>query len=73
MSHFQCPVCGKHSSIRTYDPEGFVDEVDLVSFTGLGRGRGFSKEVVASIEDDPELKERLLNRVREVERFLSKE
>lgn len=71
MSHYRCPVCGKHSSIRTYDPEGFDDQVDLISYTGLGRGRGFSNEVVGSIDDDPELKEKMLNRVREVQLFLS--
>ncbi len=71
MSHFRCAVCGKHSSIRTYDPESFEDEVELIRYTGLGRGRGFSHEVVGSIDDDPELKEKMLNRVREVQVFLS--
>jgi hypothetical protein len=73
MSHFQCPVCGKHSSIRLYEPEGFDDDIELISYSGLGRGKGFESYLAGYIDDDPELKERLRNRVQRVLEILSEE
>ena len=41
MSLFLCPLCGKQSSVRLYDPTKFDPDIYAIQKVGLGRGRGF--------------------------------
>ena len=38
---FLCPLCGKQSSVRLYDPTKFDPDIYAIQKVGLGRGRGF--------------------------------
>ncbi len=40
MSQFECPMCGKFTSIKFYSPEDFDTEINIVQVRGLGRGKG---------------------------------
>ena len=37
----KCPLCGKVNSITRYDPSNFDNDILIVKFRGLGRGKGF--------------------------------
>jgi len=54
MSHLICPLCGLSIPLGTFwngiDEE--IDDVEVVSFRGLGRGRGFEKTEAISVLDD---------------------
>ena len=41
MSLFVCPLCGKSSSAKHYDPKSLELDVIAKNLKGLGRGRGF--------------------------------
>ncbi len=41
MSLLLCPLCGKCSSVRHFEPEEFDEEIYVENVVGLGRGRGF--------------------------------
>lgn len=43
MEQFRCPLCGKYNVVEKYDPEGYTNEIPVVEFKGLGRGKGFEK------------------------------
>ena len=43
MSHVNCPLCGRNQALSKFNPESLDDDIYLVSFRGLGRGRGFEK------------------------------
>jgi hypothetical protein len=43
MSQLICPLCGKSTSLRRYDPSGFDDDIYVKNLRGLGRGRGFEE------------------------------
>jgi len=56
MSQIICPLCGKFTSARLYDPEDFEEDIKRVQVRGLGRGKGTEREWSVSIfedEDDP--------------------
>ncbi len=38
MSQFACPVCGKNSSIRLYDPDELEQDLKVVTYGSTGRG-----------------------------------
>ena len=65
MSEFQCPLCGKHVSIRYYDPTNFDDDIIILRKRGLGRGKGLEIVSRQSIFDGdyPELMDLISNRV----------
>jgi hypothetical protein len=42
MTHIKCPVCGKNSAISTFDPLSIEEDIKLVTYTGLGRAKGFA-------------------------------
>ena len=42
MSHIICPLCGKSSSLRRFNPENFEDDIYVQRVRGLGRGKGFA-------------------------------
>lgn len=56
MSQLICPLCGKFTSVRLYDPEDFEDDIKRVQVRSLGRGKGTERAWTVSIfedEDDP--------------------
>jgi len=65
MDHLQCPICGKYSSIGLYDPSNFEDDILIVKFRGLGRGKGFEIADKYSLFDgsDPDLLDLISDRV----------
>ncbi len=58
-------MCGKTTSIRNFDPESFEDDIYLVRFRGLGRGKGFEIAAKESLLDglEPELLNQISARV----------
>ena len=52
MSHLACPLCGKYAPLTSFDPENLDLDLCLVSFIGLGRGRGFTTSDKISILGD---------------------
>jgi len=68
---FLCPSCGKQNSIRKYHPETFDDEVEVFHNHSLGRGKGFEKILGFSLDEFPELREKLGNRAKRVSAFLN--
>jgi hypothetical protein len=55
MSLLVCPLCGKSTSLRTFDPSDFGDDIVVRNVRGLGRGRGFEVTDEHSIIDDEEI------------------
>ena len=57
MSHIVCPLCGLSVPLskfwETIGDE--IEDIEAVSFIGLGRGRGFEKSEVFSVLDDEEI------------------
>ncbi len=43
MSHVNCPLCGRNQALSKFNPKALDDDIYVVSFRGLGRGRGFEK------------------------------
>ena len=52
MSHLVCPLCGKNAPLSTLNPEAIDLDVKVVSFKGLGYGKGFAKSEEHSILGD---------------------
>jgi len=65
MSEWQCPLCGKHNSIRYYDPTDFVNDILIIKKRSLGHGKGFDITDRYSLLDgsDPDLLELISDRV----------
>ena len=40
MSQFVCPLCGKFSSVKHYDPSNYEEDIMLVQVRGLGHRKG---------------------------------
>ena len=61
----KCPLCGKFNSIGLYDPSNFEDDILIVRYRGLGRGKGFKIVEKYSLLDgrDPELLNLISDRV----------
>ncbi|MCJ7636748.1 MAG: hypothetical protein MUO21_04595 [Nitrososphaeraceae archaeon] len=55
MSHLVCPLCGKYAPLSTLNPDQLDLDIKVVSFRGLGRGRGFAKGEAYSILGDDEI------------------
>jgi len=43
MSHVNCPLCGRNQALSKFNPKVLDDDIYVVSFRGLGRGKGFEK------------------------------
>jgi hypothetical protein len=66
LSHITCPVCGKSSFLRNFDPEKMRNNIYVYSVTGLGRGKGYRITARDSILHSPEhlhVRERLAARM----------
>jgi uncharacterized FlaG/YvyC family protein len=66
MSHLVCPLCGKNAPLSKFDPEYLDLDISLVSFRGLGRGRGFEVADRVSVLGDDDITPKVLNRVVEI-------
>ena len=67
MSLLVCPLCGKSSSMRYYDPSDFKLDIYAKDVVGLGRGKGFATTSKYSLLGNPEalapMRDRLLDLV----------
>lgn len=65
MSHLACPLCGKNAPLTSLDPENLDLDLSLISFIGLGRGKGFTiSEKISILGDDtysPMIADRIIN------------
>jgi hypothetical protein len=43
MSHVNCLLSGHKQTLSKFNPEALDDDINVASFRGLGRGRGFEK------------------------------
>ena len=64
MSHIVCPMCGLSVPLSKfwetiYEP---IDDIEAVSFRGLGRGMGFEKSEAYSVLDDEEIRKAVATR-----------
>ena len=58
-----CPLCGKNSSLESFDPSQLDDDVYAIQVVGLGRGRGFKTVGRHSLLDDEEVMEPIKDRL----------
>src|SRR3989442_10772786 len=75
MSFLLCPMCGKNTSLRNFDPESFVNDIYVQRVRGLGRGRGFKVTSRIPIFDKPDydgIREMIANRAIELLATLEK-
>jgi hypothetical protein len=66
MSHLVCPLCGLSVPLSKFNPESLELNLQVVSFRGLGRGKGFEKQDEHSILDDNEYSPVVAGRVLEL-------
>ncbi len=68
----KCPLCGKVNSITRYDPSNFDNDILIVKFRGLGRGKGFEVAEKYSLLDgsNPALLALIRDRVAVIHDFL---
>jgi hypothetical protein len=66
MSHLVCPLCGLSVPLSKFNPESLDLDLRVVSFRGLGRGKGFEKQDEHSILDDDEYSPVVAGRVLEL-------
>ena len=64
MFHFRCPLCGLSVPVSKFHPEERDNDIQLLEFSGLGRGKGFRvSESCSILHDDDELKDKIVSRV----------
>jgi molecular chaperone GrpE (heat shock protein) len=63
MSFLRCPLCGKLTSLRNFDPEDFEDDIICVEMQSLGRGKGFEVVGEYSLLEDEEIMGKISSRV----------
>ena len=68
----KCPLCGKVNPISRYDPSNFDNDILIVKFRGLGRGKGFEVAEKYSLLDgsNPALLALIRDRVAVIHDFL---
>ena len=64
MSHLRCPLCIRYVSLSQLNLSSPVEDIYVVKFSGLGRGRGFAISESFSVLDDAELMDRIATRLR---------
>ena len=64
MSHIVCPMCGLSVPLSKFWETMYtpIDDIEAVSFRGLGRGMGFEKSEANSVLDDEEFCEAVTSR-----------
>ena len=75
MSHVVCPMCGLSVPLSKFWETVYdeIDDIEAVSFRGLGRGRGFEKTEAYSVLDDTELCEAVASRCHSILELLEDE
>lgn len=68
MSHISCPLCGINTPRTTFEKTllSELDDIEAVSYSGLGRGRGFAVSGRESVLDDEELVDAVAARCRAI-------
>lgn len=73
MSSLLCPLCGKNTSLKNYNPDSFDLDIYVQDFRGLGRGRGFASLGRRSILHNTIALSRLKNRMLDLVELLRDE
>jgi hypothetical protein len=73
MSHLVCPLCGKNAPLSTLNPDNLDLDLKVVSFRGLGRGKGFAKAEEHSVLGDDEISPIIARRTLQLCRMFIKE
>lgn len=75
VSHLVCPMCGLSIPLGTFwdGIDEDVEDIETVSFRGLGRGRGFEKVDSTSILDDEEICDAIARRCHAILNLLEEE
>ena len=63
MTMLSCPLCGKMSSLRYFNPEALPNDIQLVERRSLGRAKGFEVTGRPSALRDAELMNRIAARL----------
>jgi hypothetical protein len=69
LSHILCPLCGWNRALSSYDPTNYANDILIVSFKGLGRGKGFEVATEQSLfgeNIDPVFYEMIRKRIAEL-------
>jgi len=66
MSHVVCPLCGKNAPLSTLNPSVLDLDIKVVSFQGLGRGKGFKVSEKWSILGDDQVTPLIAERIVEL-------
>ena len=62
MSHAKCPICGRYVPISTLSGEGPEQDVEVVTFKGKGRGKGFEIVDRTVVDDADEISQEFKKR-----------
>jgi hypothetical protein len=66
MDFVVCPMCGKSTSMRTFDPSKLDNDIYIQNMRGLGRGRGFQTENRRSALKYPDVTDPIKDRLLEL-------
>jgi outer membrane murein-binding lipoprotein Lpp len=70
MTQLVCPLCGRHVSLKYFDPSDFDADILGVEMTGLGRGRGFAVTDRFSLLGDSQVTSMIKDRCYEIIRVI---
>ena len=71
QQQFRCPLCGKYSVVEKYNPDEYTNEIPIVEFKGLGRGKGFKKnEIGDAIINEPDLSNSIARKALEIVKYM---
>lgn len=75
LSHIVCPLCGLSVPLSKFWETIYedIDDIEAVSFRGLGRGRGFEKSEAYSLLDDEGICEAVASRCHAILELLEDE
>lgn len=73
LSMIVCPLCGKQTSLKHFNPSDYDLDIYVQEVRGLGRGRGFETGPRESILGDDHVTPLIKDRLLELSRLLLKE
>ena len=73
MSFLRCPLCGKLTSLRKFDPENFENDITIVEMQSQGRARGFKVVDEYSGLHDEDLISKISARIDILKKLIDKE
>lgn len=63
MNQISCPVCGRYSSLKSFQPESSELAINTADMVGLGRGRGFKAINKQSLDFSSPIARKINNRL----------